>query len=75
MQELTAELEVFDNWNFMRRGVKFCVTLLSFYNLVFIPLQFAYRIEFKGAYLAMEILTILFLLLDVAFRMVFSCKL
>lgn len=59
----------------MRRVIKFCVTLFSFYNLVFIPLQFAFRIEFKGAYLALEILTILTFICDIIFRISYTIKL
>jgi len=59
----------------MRRVIKFCVTLLSFYNLAFIPLQFAFRIEFNGVYLALEILTILALICDIVFRISYTIKL
>jgi len=38
------------------------------YNLIFIPLQFAFDIKFKHFYLAMEILTILIYLVEVAIR-------
>lgn len=75
MQEIYAEIEVFDNWNFMRRVVKWCVTLFTFYNLIFLPLQFAFRIKFEKVWLALEILTILSLLLDICFRVIYSCKL
>lgn len=41
---------------------------LVFYNLYFIPLQFAYRIPFKGGILALEILTIVFYLAEISLR-------
>ena len=42
---------------------------LAFYNLYFIPLQFGYRIPFKGGVLALEVLTIIFYLLEIALRL------
>jgi len=45
--------------------------------MVFIPLQFAYRIQFKGIFLALEILTILAYLLEIGIRVTqlkTSCK-
>jgi hypothetical protein len=41
---------------------------LVFYNLIFIPLQFAYRIEFKGVFLALEIITIVMYLTEIGLR-------
>jgi len=38
---------------------------ISIYNLVFIPLQMGFYIEFSGWYLFMEIMTILTYFLDV----------
>lgn len=43
---------------------------LALYNMFFIPLQFAYRIEFKGIYLALEVLTIIIYLVEIATRVV-----
>lgn len=42
--------------------------LLAFYNLAFIPLQFGFRIPFKGAFLALEIVTILMYLSEIVLR-------
>ena len=41
---------------------------LVFYNMIFIPLQFAYRIEFKGIFLALEIITIVMYLTEIGLR-------
>jgi hypothetical protein len=41
---------------------------LVFYNMIFIPLQFAYRIEFKGVFLALEIITIVMYLTEIGLR-------
>jgi hypothetical protein len=41
---------------------------LVFYNLIFIPLQFGYRIKFVGFIMALEILTILMYSLEVGLR-------
>jgi hypothetical protein len=41
---------------------------LVFYNLIFIPLQFAYRIKFKGVFLALEIITIVMYLTEIGLR-------
>ena len=40
------------------------LTTLSFYNLVFVPLQFAFRIEYNNLILVLEIITIFFYVLD-----------
>ena len=42
--------------------------VLVFYNMIFIPLQFAYRIEFKGVFLALEIITIVMYLTEIGLR-------
>lgn len=41
---------------------------LVFYNLIFIPLQFGYRIKFKKFYLAIEILTLFMYSVEIALR-------
>ena len=41
---------------------------VSVYNIIFIPLQFGFRIDFKGIYLIMEIFTILLYGIDVGVR-------
>lgn len=38
--------------------------IISIYNIVFIPLQFAFRIKFKGVFLAMELVTLWLYLID-----------
>lgn len=43
------------------------ILLLTLWNFLFIPLQFAYKLEFKGVFLAFEIITIVAYLLDLAF--------
>jgi hypothetical protein len=48
--------------------------LLVFYNLIYIPLQFAYRIEFKGVFLALEIITIVMYLLEIALRIYIAIR-
>lgn len=44
------------------------LTTLSFYNLVFVPLQFAFRIEYSQGILVLEIITIFFYVLDAYVR-------
>lgn len=44
------------------------LTTLSFYNLVFVPLQFAFRIEYNNLILVLEIITIFFYVLDAYVR-------
>ncbi len=44
------------------------LTTLSFYNLVFVPLQFAFRIEYNKGILVLEIITIFFYVLDAYVR-------
>lgn len=43
-------------------------TMLVFYNMIFIPLQFGFRIPFKGLILALEIITILLYLTEIGLR-------
>ena len=45
-----------------------CITLASIYNIVFIPLSFAFRVKFEGVFLAFEVLTIFFYLIDICLR-------
>ena len=44
----------------VRAGQIFSIALLpvSVYNLVFTPLQFAFRVEYRGAFLALELVTL-----------------
>jgi len=53
---------------FEMRVVQFINMLLAFYNLAFIPHQFGFRIPFKGAFLALEIITILMYLAEIGLR-------
>jgi hypothetical protein len=48
--------------------MKLWILLIVIYNLIFIPLQFGYRIPFKGIYLVMEILTWLLYIFDIIYR-------
>lgn len=48
--------------------MRWIILLLSIYNVIFIPLQFAYRIDFHGVYLFLEIMTIFFYLVDIVYR-------
>ena len=50
------------------RVVQVINMLLVFYNLIFIPLQFGYRIKFEGFIMALEILTILMYSMEVGLR-------
>jgi hypothetical protein len=43
------------------------ILIVIVWNVLFIPLQFAYKLSFEGIYLAFEIITILVYLLDIAF--------
>ena len=52
----------------IKRTVRLCITLASVYNIVFIPLSFAFRIAFEGIYLAFEVLTVFFYLIDICLR-------
>ena len=54
---------------FSRRNImRFTIFILSLYNVIFVPMQFAFRISYNGWILAMEILTISFYLLDAIMR-------
>jgi len=44
--------------------VRFFITLASLWNVVFIPLSFAFRVPFEGVILAFEVLTVFFYLID-----------
>jgi len=48
--------------------MKWSILLIVIYNIIFIPLQFAYRIEFTGIFAFLETVTILLYLLDIFFR-------
>ena len=47
--------------------LKGLVIILIVYNIVFIPLQFAFDIRFDGKYLIMEMLTLLFYSIDIIY--------
>ena len=51
-----------------RDFMRWSILLLSIYNAVFIPLQFAYRIPFDGMSLVMEVATMLMYACDIYFR-------
>jgi hypothetical protein len=44
---------------------KIIIFFLVMYNLVFIPIQTAYRIEYGPGYMTMEVLTLLFYAIDI----------
>ena len=52
----------------IKRAVRLCITLASVYNIVFIPLSFAFRIPFEGVCLALEVFTVFFYLIDICLR-------
>ena len=55
----------------MKVGRIFQIALLPLviYNLIWTPLQFAYRLKYEGIFLAMEIITILAYLVHLLFHM------
>jgi hypothetical protein len=68
LNELNEQEATYDKSTFFMRVVQTINMCLVFYNIVFIPLQFAFRIPFKGAYLALEILTIMFYGCEIGLR-------
>jgi hypothetical protein len=48
--------------------MRYSILGISIYNLIFIPLQLAYRIPFRDIYIVLEFATILLYLLDVFLR-------
>ena len=52
----------------IKNATDLCITLVSIYNLIFIPLSFAFRIKFEGVFLTLEVLTIFFYLVDICLR-------
>jgi uncharacterized membrane protein len=68
MQKQVTEHDDTRNWQLFVYVVMIFVLCFNFYNMVFIPLQFAYRIEFKGIFLAFEIFTILAYLVEIGIR-------
>ena len=48
--------------------MKAAILTIVIYNLIFIPLQFGYRIKFRGIYLVMEILTMFLYIFDIIYR-------
>ena len=49
--------------------MRLVILLLSGYNLMFVPLQMAFRIKYTGLLITLEVLTIFFYLLDICLRM------
>jgi hypothetical protein len=45
------------------------ILFIAIYNIIFIPIQFGYRIKFDGLFLMMEIFTIILYGFDVKFRL------
>jgi len=52
----------------MRDFMKYSILIISVYNLIFTPLQFAYRIDYKGIYLMMELFTVVLYVFDIYYR-------
>jgi len=52
----------------MRDFMKWSILIVSIYNLIFTPLQFAYRIGFKGPYFIMEVCTVVLYVFDIYYR-------
>lgn len=48
--------------------MRWSILILVIYNIIFIPLQFGYRVEFDGLLLTMELLTIVLYGFDIKFR-------
>jgi hypothetical protein len=48
--------------------MKAAILVIVIYNLIFIPLQFGYRIQFKGIYLIMEVFTMVMYAFDIFYR-------
>jgi len=48
--------------------MKYSILILSTYNLIFTPLQFAYRIDYKGIFAIMELFTVVIYLFDIYYR-------
>lgn len=53
----------------LRNFMQYSILLISVYNMIFIPLQFGYRIPFRGKYLVLELVTILLYGMDIFFRL------
>lgn len=60
----------------IRAGRIFQIVLLPLviYNVIWTPLQFAYRLQYEGIFLAMEIITILAYLAHLLFHMLVFVK-
>lgn len=48
--------------------MKVIVSLLISYNIIFIPLQYAYRIPFSPGLIFVDVLTMLVYIIDLGFR-------
>jgi hypothetical protein len=48
--------------------MKWASLVIVMYNIIFIPLQFGYRIPFHGVYLVLEVSTVILYLLDIFYR-------
>ena len=55
-------------WLSIKNVISFCITVTSIYNIIFIPLSFAFRIPFEGVYLSFEVATVFFYLVDICLR-------
>lgn len=52
----------------IKNAIQFCITLASVYNIIFIPLSFAFRVPIEGVYLTLEVLTVFFYMVDICLR-------
>jgi len=52
-----------------RKFMKWSILFAVVYNIIFIPLQFGYRIDFEGFYLIFEVFTVILYCCDIYFRL------
>ena len=52
----------------MTNLIEIILAMLSFYNVIFIPLQFGFRIPFTGMFMTLEVCTIIFYLVDASLK-------
>lgn len=64
-QEEESQDTCYDKFKLVHKHVQ---RFLVFYNLVFIPLQFAFNIRFRSVFLVMEIVTIVVYLVEMGIR-------
>lgn len=65
--DLSAPAAMLSKWN-ARNTMKVLVLIIIIYNIIFIPLQMAFRIKYTSILVVMEVLTVLIYGLDIYFR-------